>query len=134
VTVHEMLEAHPRASTLDREPLLRCIDECVACAAACTSCADADLGEPDVHELVRCVRLCLDCADACGATGRILIRQTEPDLGVLRAAIEACAVACRACADECEKHAAHHEHCRLCAEFCRRCDQACRDLVATIAS
>ena len=93
-----------------------------------------DLGEPDVLELVRCVRLCLDCADFCDATGRILIRQTEPDLGVLRAAIEACAVACRASADECDKHAAHHEHCRICAEVCRRCDQACRDLVATIGS
>jgi hypothetical protein len=57
VTVHDMLEAHPRASTLDREPLLRCIDEFLDCAAVCTSCADADLGEPDVHELVRCVRL-----------------------------------------------------------------------------
>jgi hypothetical protein len=78
-----MLEVHPRAITLDRDLLLRCIDECVDCAAACTSCADADLGEPDVQELVRCVRLCLDCADACDATGRILIRQTEPDLGVL---------------------------------------------------
>ena len=98
VTVREMLQAHPGAITLDRDLLLRCIDECVDCAAACTSCADADLGEPDVQELVRCVRLCLDCADACGATGRILIRQTEPDLGVLRAATEACAVACRACA------------------------------------
>ena len=85
---------HPRprpASALCR----RCVD----CAATCTSYADADLGEPDVQELVRCVRLCLDCADTCDATGRILIRQTDADLGVLRAAIEACAVACRACAD-----------------------------------
>jgi uncharacterized protein DUF326 len=129
-----MLDAHPRSFTVGRNLLLRCIDECVDCAASCTSCADADLGEPDVQELVRCVRLCLDCADACDATGRILIRQTEPDLGVLRATIEACAVACRACADECEKHAAHHEHCRLCAEVCRRCDQACSDLAATIGS
>src|SRR5438093_9591052 len=103
MTVRDMLEAHPRSTALDRDLLLRCIDECVDCAATCTSCADADLGEADVQELVRCVRLCLDCADVCGATGRILIRQTEPDLSVLRAAIEACTVACRACADECEK-------------------------------
>lgn len=133
MTVHEMLEVHPRAITLDRELLLRCIDACTECAASCTSCADADLGEQDVLDLVRCVRLCLDCADACDATGRILIRQTEPDPGVLRAMVEACATACRACGDECEKHAAHHEHCRLCAEVCRRCEQACRDLLATIA-
>jgi hypothetical protein len=128
-----MLEAHPRATALDRDLLLRCIDECVDCAAVCTSCADADLGEPDVQEMVRCIRLCLDCADACDATGRILIRQTEPDLGVLRAVIDACTVACRACAGECDKHAAHHEHCRICAEVCRRCEQACSDLAAKIS-
>jgi Domain of Unknown Function (DUF326) len=134
VTIHEMLEVHPRAIPLDRDLLLRCIDECVECAAVCTSCADADLGEPDVLEMVRCVRLCLDCADTCTTTGRILIRQTEPDLGVVRAAIEACAVTCRASADECDKHAAQHEHCRLCAEVCRRCEQACLDLLAMIGS
>ena len=87
MTVREMLEVHPRSSVLDRDLLLRCIDECIECAATCTSCADADLAEPDVGEMIRCVRLCLDCADVCQATARILIRQTEPDLGVLRAEI-----------------------------------------------
>jgi hypothetical protein len=85
-----------------------------------------------VQELVRCVRLNLDCADACTAGGRILTRQTAPDLEVVRAAIEACAAACRACGAECERHAAHHEHCRLCAQACRRCEQACNELLATI--
>jgi hypothetical protein len=114
--------------------LLRCIEESIDCGATCTSCADADLAEPDTQELLRCARLCLDCADVCDATGRILIRQTEPDLGVLGAAIEACAVVCQACAEECEMHASHHEHCRICAEVCRRCDQACQDLLAAIRS
>jgi hypothetical protein len=132
MTVRDMLEAHPRSTVLDRDLLLRCIEECIDCAATCTSCADADLAEPDVAELVRCIRLCLDCADACEATGRILIRQTEPDLGVLRAEIEACAATCRACAEECEKHASHHKHCRICAEVCHRCERACEDLLATI--
>jgi hypothetical protein len=132
MTVRDMLEAHPGPTTLDRDVLLRCIEECIECAATCTSCADADLAEPDVAEMVRCIRLCLDCADACEATGRILIRQTEPDVGVLRAETEACATACRACAQECEKHAHHHEHCRICAETCRRCVQACEDLLASI--
>jgi hypothetical protein len=132
MTVQEIIETHPQPTSLDRVALLRCIDECFACAATCTSCADACLGEQDVHELVRCVRLNLDCADACEAAGRILIRQTAPDVGLLSATIEACAVACRACGEECERHAAHHEHCRLCAEACRRCEQACDDLFATI--
>jgi hypothetical protein len=132
VTVHEVIDHHPREIALDRELLLRCIDDCFDCAATCTSCADADLGEPDVREMVRCIRLCLDCADLCTAVGKIVTRQTEIDLGVVRAAVDACAVACRACADECERHAAHHEHCRICAAVCRRCEQSCRDLVAAI--
>jgi len=133
MTVQEILGTHPRPNALDRDLLVRCIEDCIECAATCTSDADADLAEPDVKEQLRCIRLCLDCADVCDATGRILIRQTEPDLGVLRAVIEACAVACRACGDECEKHASHHEHCRICAEVCRRCEQSCRDLLETIS-
>jgi uncharacterized protein DUF326 len=127
-----MIETHPRPASLDREALLRCIDECFDCAATCTSCADACLGENDVQDLVRCVRLNLDCADVCDAAGRILTRQTEPDLVLLRATIDVCTVACRACGEECERHAAHHDHCRICADACRRCEQACDELVATI--
>jgi len=74
----------------------------------------------------------LDCADACDTTGRIVTRQTEPDLGVVRAVVEACATACRVCGDECERHAAHHEHCRISAQVCRRCERACNDLIAAI--
>jgi Domain of Unknown Function (DUF326) len=132
VTVREIIERHPRPLSLDRDLLLRCIDECFDCAATCTSCADACLGEPDVPELVRCVRLNLDCADVCEDTGRVVTRQTEPDLGLIRAAIEACVIACRACAEECDRHAPHHDHCRVCAEVCRSCEQACSDLLAAI--
>jgi hypothetical protein len=92
--------------------------------------ADACRGEKDAQELVRCVRLNLDCADVCDAAGRILTRQTAPDLELLRATIETCAAACRVCGQECERHAAHHDHCRICADACRRCEQACNDLEA----
>jgi hypothetical protein len=132
VTVREILEKHPRPTGLDRDLLVRCIEDCFDCNAVCTSCSDACLAEPDVEELRRCIRLCLDCADACAATGRIVTRQTEPDLSAVRAAIEACAVACGASATECERHAAHHEHCRVCAEVCRRCEQACNELAAAV--
>jgi len=132
VTAREIIKTHPQPTSLDREVLLRCIDECFDCAATCTSCADACLGEKDVQELVRCVRLNLDCADVCDAAGRILTRQTAPDLELLRATIETCAAACRVCGEECERHAAHHDHCRICADACRRCEQACNELVATI--
>jgi hypothetical protein len=132
MTFQEVIEAHPQPTGLDRDALLRCIAECLDSAASCTGCADADLAEPDVKDMVRCIRLCLDCADTCEVTGRIVIRQTAPDLSLIRAMVEACSVACFACAAECDRHAGHHEHCRLCAEACRRCKNACDDLLATI--
>lgn len=133
MTVREIIARHPRAVSLDPDLLLRCIDECFDCSATCTACADACLGEADALELIRSIRLNLDCADVCDAVGRVLTRQTEPDLGLIRAALEACVVACRACAEECERHAAHHDHCRVCAEVCRRCEQACSDLLASMS-
>ena len=132
MTFQEIIKLHPRPASLDRDAVLRCIEDCLDCAVSCTSCADADLAESDVQEMTRCIRLCLDCADACDATGRIVTRQTEPDIRVIRAVVEACSAACLACADECDRHAAHHEHCRVCAEVCRRCKQACDDLLVTI--
>jgi hypothetical protein len=133
VTIRELLEAHPQPLTGDLDVVVGCIEACVECASACTSCADADLGESDAQEMVRCIRLCLDCADLCDATGRIVTRRTATDVGVVRAAVQACVTACRACREECERHAAHHEHCRICAEVCARCEQACDDLLASIA-
>src|SRR3954452_18822928 len=132
MTVGEIIARHPRPISLDPDLLLRCIDECFDCSATCTACADACLGEPDVSELIRCIRLNLDRPDVCDGVGRVLTRQTDPDIGVVRAALEACVVTCRACAEECERHAAHHDHCRVCAEVCRRCEQTCRDLLASM--
>jgi len=132
VTLQAMIKSHPRPPSVDRDALLRCVEACLECAASCTSCADANLAENDVREMVRCIRLCLDCADTCDATARIVTRQTAPDLGLLRAMVDACAAACQACGDECERNAAHYDHCRICAEDCRRCRQACTDLVAAI--
>jgi hypothetical protein len=133
VSIREMLETHPQPVSGDLDVRERCIKACRDCAIVCTSCADADLGESDVQELVRCIRLCLDCADVCDATGRVVTRQTASDVGVVRAAVQACLVACRASRAECERHAEHHEHCRLCAQVCRRCEEACDDLLASLA-
>jgi len=132
VAVREILEVHPQPPYVDREVILRCVESCVDCGATCVSCADACLGEKDSETLVRAIRLNLDCAEACEATGRIVTRQTTPDLLVIGAAVEACAVACRVCREECERHAAHHEHCRRCAAVCLVCEQACTELLAAI--
>src|SRR5881396_3612146 len=98
-----MLETHPAPTIGDLDALVRCIESCGDCAAACTSCADADLGEAGVQDLVRCIRLCLDCADVCEATGRIVARQTAPDVRLIRGMVEACSVACFVCAEECDR-------------------------------
>ena len=127
-----LVQANPNRPYVDANALAECIQACYDCAQACIADADADLGEQQGPEMLRCIRLCLDCAEVCDATGRIVTRQTEPNLGVVRAAVEACATTCRACGDECERHAPHHEHCRISAEVCRRCEQACRDLLATM--
>jgi len=51
MTFREIISLHPHPSSLDRDALLRCIDECVDCAASCTACADACLAESDLPEL-----------------------------------------------------------------------------------
>ena len=33
VTVREMIETHPRPTSIDRDALVRCVDECFECAA-----------------------------------------------------------------------------------------------------
>ena len=132
MTVHEIIALHPNPTTIDPATFRRFVDECLDCAASCTSCADDCLAEPDVQELIRCIRLDLDCADTCETARRVLTRQTAPDLNFVRALVEACSVACASCRDECERHAAHHEHCRLCAEVCQRCKEACDDLLAAL--
>jgi hypothetical protein len=105
----------------------------VDCSQACTTCADACLGERDPQRLaalVRCIRLNLHCADMCVTTGRLLSRQEQPALA--RAIVEACALSCRLCGEECEQHAAHMEHCRICAEACRRCEAACQAVLTAL--
>lgn len=52
----------------------------------------------------RCLRLNLDCADLCRLAAGVLVRQTEPDFDVVRAAVESCVQVCRSCRDECERH------------------------------
>ena len=132
MTFQEIVALHPVPPTASREALMRCAAECLDCAASCTACADANLGEPDSQHMTRSIRLCLDCADVCSATTRVVIRQTEPDAGLIRAVVEGCAAACVACAEECERHAHHHEHCRICAEVCRRCKDACDAVLAVL--
>jgi hypothetical protein len=134
MNVQEMIRTHPQPHVKGRtnDALIRCIEECCACATTCTSCADACLGESAVADLVQCIRLNLDCAELCETTGRIATRRTGSDEQVLRSLLQTCATACRVCAEECAAHADRHEHCKICAAACERCEQACQDALGTL--
>jgi hypothetical protein len=128
-TVAEMLRTTPQGPFIRENGLAECIEACFDCAQACVACADACLGEQNVTSLLKCIRLNLDCADVCECTGRLLSRQQQPDLELLRNALELCRFACNKCAAECLRHAGMHEHCRLCGESCRGCEDACARLL-----
>lgn len=130
--IREMIGSHPDVRGMTADALLRCIEECYDCAQTCTSCADACLAEPMVDELRQCIRLNLDSADMCEAVGSMASRRTGSNHEVLRAAIQACAVACRICGEECERHAHQHEHCRVCADACKSCEQACNEALPQV--
>jgi hypothetical protein len=116
-----MLGTHPATAKTDTGALAKAIDLLLECAAACTTCGDACLAEPDVEVLRQCIRLNLDCADLCTATARVLSRRAEADT---RSLIEACTRATRNCQDECARHAEMHEHCRICAQACHKAARA----------
>ena len=131
----EMIRTYPAdLGRIDRDALIRCIDECLSCAQACTACADACLSESDdqVPMLRKCIRSNDDCADICSITARLVSRHTGYDANITRSIVQACATVCRSCGDECERHADMHEHCRVCADACRRCERACQELINTL--
>jgi hypothetical protein len=130
-TVERMISTSPSKSPL-KTGLVECIATCGECAQACVACADACLAEEQVAELQRCIRLDEDCADICGTTARLLSRLLQPDVGVLRAQLEACALICASCGAECERHAQRHEHCKVCAEACKRCENHCRKALGSL--
>lgn len=124
-----ILEKHPQPMNLDASAVAKVIESAFDCVQVCTSCADACLSEEMVADLRYCIRLDLDCANVCEATAKVFSRQTQPEMALLKAQLEACATACKLCGDECEQHAEMHEHCKVCMESCRRCEEACNNLM-----
>lgn len=128
-----MLGSHPNADAVTlSEPVAQCVVYCYACAEACTICADACLAEANVDELRLCIRRTLDCADICSTVAVLASRRAGDNLSVIRAMMEACAIACRVSAEECAHHGDIHDHCRICAEACRDCEDACRAAMTTV--
>lgn len=130
--MQQMIATHPDLQGSTNDVLIRCIEECQACAQTCISCADACTAEEMVAHLRQCIRLNLDCADICNAAGAIGTRRTGSNEPLIVAVMQTCALACARCAEECERHASNHEHCRICAEHCRRCEQACMEAARSI--
>jgi hypothetical protein len=128
-TTREMLDASPAGAPLGVAQVVAAIDTCLNCVQSCTSCANADLAEPDVEEMRACIALCIDCADVCGLVARILSRPVRSDHVAVHRLLEACVRECTLCAEECARHAEHHRHCAICAETCRACEVACRALL-----
>jgi hypothetical protein len=128
-----MLRSHPHADLRRAGVYAEILHALSLCEQICSSCADACLAESS-DALRRCIRTNLDCADTCGATARMLVRQTETPNEVVHAHLHACILACQACADECETHASMHDHCRICAETCRHCQERCNFLLGEISS
>jgi hypothetical protein len=126
------LNARKQVQEPDETVMIESIEACVECVQACTACVDDSLAETEVTNLVKSIRLCLDCAFVCEATRQVVTRQTEWDVGLLRAQLAACIEACRVCGAECRRHAAHHEHHRICAEACNRCEAACDRLAKVV--
>ena len=133
MSMRAILGSHANANPVTySEPIAQCVVHCHACAEACTVCADSCLAEPNVEELRQCIRRNLDCAEICSAVAAIASRRTGDNLSVVRAVLEACAIACRVCAEECGQHGEMHDHCRICAEACRDCEEACRAAMTTV--
>lgn len=131
--IQSMMASHPKRYAVDLKRLAEAISASTECTQVCTACADACLAEDMVIELRRCIRLNLDCVEVCSVTARMLSRQTEIDVGLLRAQLETCVQACKLCSSECERHAGMHEHCKICSETCRRCEQACQKLLEVLS-
>jgi hypothetical protein len=128
-----ILNAYPAGlAGIDEDALVMCLQECLNCASAATSCADACLADPDRAELARCVGTALVCADIAETTAWTVSRLSCRDAAVVRAILVACVGACRSCYDECRTHALSHEYCRICGDACHRCAHACRELAKVL--
>lgn len=127
----DMIEAVPGGVPLGAEAVAAAIDACLRCLQSCTTCANADLAEPDVAEMRTCIARCSNCADVCETTARVLSRPAESEADVVQLLLQTCVRTCTHCAEECARHAHHHRHCAICEQVCRACVEACGALLGT---
>lgn len=115
----------PGTEELERQALVRFIEDGFLCAQACTECASVCLRPPECAEPDAWNRLDIRCADICEHTGRMLTQSSRYDAIGIRAQVELCAATCRACAEDYERLAGSDGAARERVEACRRCEEAC---------
>jgi hypothetical protein len=114
--------------TIDRDALMRCIEDLERCTKDCGACGDICASNaPDQYP-----GLCVELPEVCTTTKRVLTGEAGRYADVSRAMLEACAAMCRVTGDDCESYATEREHCRRCAAASRRCEQSCRELAASL--
>ncbi|MEV4703078.1 four-helix bundle copper-binding protein [Actinoplanes sp. NPDC049316] len=130
-TIRTILGSGP-AGDLGADELATLAETVIACGQTCAACADSCLGSGFAAGLTECIGLDLACADICATTARVLARPDGRDTAIVRALLQACAVACAACADECLRHVDSHRHCGTCAQMCRVCEEQCRSALMAL--
>jgi hypothetical protein len=78
------------------------------------------------------IRAALDAADLAGTAARVLSRGESADLGVVKSALTAAAVAAERSARECGAHAEHSEHCRIHADSSSRAAELVRAQLSSL--
>jgi hypothetical protein len=127
----QMLDTYPAEINVDKRQLGPAIDALMACAQACTACADACLSESAemLPHLTRCIRDNLDCADICATTAAVLSRHTAYDANLTQVQVQSALQALKSCGDSCGEHRDMHEHCKVCEQACRSTEQTLNGLV-----
>lgn len=129
-----IIRNHPQTIGVDTRILEQCVTACLDCAATCRSCADICVAGDQVTQRRYLTRTLMDCADVCTATAKILLRQTEPNLSLVRRQLEACEWTVRVCEAECTKWAGKPGPYRVCSEACSQCKQLCAKFLGYLRS
>ena len=77
MTVRELIATHPHPTSIDREALPRCIEDCANCAGACTACADGRTSRGIRPATIADYRRVLD-REAKPFFGRMRLAEIEP--------------------------------------------------------
>lgn len=129
--VFEMMSAHPRPGSGDREARVRMIEAATDAGQASLACADACLGEADPGALAGCIAACLDAAELLRCLAVVASRQSASDLTPLKHLAMAAKAAAETCASRCESH--DLRHCALCAKACRSAGTAIEGFLKSLA-